>query len=118
MTKQRKILGNSGEDLATDFLKSKNYKILDRNVKLKYGEIDIIASTSDYIVIVEVKTKSVINQGIPEEMVDYFKKKKLTLLARAISQNYPDKNIRIDVIAIDKTGTSVKINHIINAVTE
>jgi putative endonuclease len=116
MTKQRKSLGNSGEDLAAKYLENKNYKILGRNVKLKFGEIDIIASNGDYIVIVEVKTKSIVNQGIPEEMVNFHKKKKLMLLANAISQNYPDKNVRIDVIAIDKTSDRTKINHIVNAI--
>jgi len=102
--------------MAAEFLKSIGYEIINRNVKFKYGEIDIIAGDGDYIIIVEVKTKTSFDQGKPEEMVDYFKKKKLRLLARGISQQYPDKNIRIDVVAVDLTKTEPKINHIINAV--
>ncbi|OGD67097.1 hypothetical protein A3F08_00870 [Candidatus Berkelbacteria bacterium RIFCSPHIGHO2_12_FULL_36_9] len=116
MTLERKKLGSSGEDLATEYLEKKNYKIIFRNLRLKYGEADIIAQDGDYIVIVEVKTKRFFGQGRPEEQVDYFKQKKLRLLARGISQLYPDRNIRIDVIAVDETGLRPKINHIINAV--
>lgn len=116
MTFQRKQLGASGEDLATEFLEKLGYKILNRNLHLRVGEIDILAQDKDTIVIVEVKTKRYINQGRPEEQVDYFKQKKLCLLARAICQQYPNQQIRIDVIAIDETNFEPKINHIINAV--
>jgi len=118
MTQARRNLGNSGEDLAAECLKSKNYKIIDKNVNLKYGEMDIIAEDGDYVVIVEVKTKTIFDQGRPEEMVDWRKKKKLRLLARGVSQLYPDKNIRIDVVAVDMTEDTPKIRHIINAVED
>jgi len=119
MTIQRKMLGNSGEEIAANYLEKIYYKILDRNLRLKYGEIDIIARDGDYVVIVEVKTKTVIKQGTPEEMVDYFKQKKLRLLARAVSQMYPNNSIRIDVVAVDETDLNkTKINHIINAIEE
>jgi putative endonuclease len=117
MTFQRKQLGASGEDLAAEFLEKLGYKIINRNLRFKVGEIDILAQDNKTIVIVEVKTKRFVHQGLPEEQVDYFKKKKLRLLGRAISQQYLDQPIRIDVIAIDETDFEPKINHIINAVT-
>jgi len=116
MTKFRKQLGASGEDLAENYLKKKNFKILDRNLNFKFGEIDILAQDSEDIVIVEVKTKSGDEFGAPQEEVDYFKKKKLWNLARAVSQKYPDKNIRIDVVAIEIGGNKPNIEHIENAV--
>lgn len=116
MTFQRKQLGASGEDLAEEYLVDKGYKILQRNLRLKVGEIDILVQNGKTIVIVEVKTKKFIRQGLPEEQVDYFKQKKLCLLARAICQQYPNQPIRIDVIAIDETDFEPKINHIVNAV--
>lgn len=118
MTMQRKKLGSSGEDLACKYLESEKYEIINRNIKLKFGEIDIIAAKGDYVVLVEVKTKTIFDQGRPEEMVDYFKKRKLRLLARSLCQNYPGKNVRIDVIAVDETQARPRINHIINAVGE
>lgn len=116
MTFARKNLGKSGEDLAAEYLISKNYKIISRNFRNRFGEIDIIAQDGDFVVLVEVKTKQYISQGRPEEQVDYFKQKKLRLLARALLKDYPDKTIRIDVVAIDLTLPEPKINHIINAV--
>ncbi|EKD56943.1 MAG: hypothetical protein ACD_58C00039G0004 [uncultured bacterium] len=117
MTFQRKQLGASGEDLAEEYLIKKGYKILQRNLHFKVGEIDILAQDDKTIVIVEVKTKRYTYQGSPEEQVDYFKQRKLRLLGRAISQQFLDQPIRIDVIAIDETDFEPKINHIVNAVT-
>ena len=118
MSRQRKNLGNKGEDLAVSYLISKKYRIRERNHRSRFGEIDIIAKDRDYIVLVEVKTKTIFDQGSPEEMVDYFKQKKLRLLAREIIKDNPQTNIRIDVIAIDLTTAAPKVNHIINAVEE
>lgn len=116
MTFARKALGKSGEDLASEYLESIGYKLLERNYRIKIGEIDIIAQNGDFIVLVEVKTKRFLGQGRPEEEVDYFKQKKLRLLARSLEQIYPNQNIRIDVVAVDMTENPAKINHIINAV--
>lgn len=112
----RKNLGATGEELAKNFLIDLGYEIIGTNIRYKFGEIDILARNGEYIVIVEVKTKTNFNQGRPEEEVDYFKKKKLLLLARAIEQKYKENYIRIDVVAVDKTSDIPKINHIINAV--
>ncbi len=116
MTKKTKQLGNKGEDLACEYLQKNYYQIIGRNVRLKYGEIDIIAAKSDDIILVEVKTKQNFDQGLPEEMVNITKQNKLRLLARALAQKYDEKNIRIDVIAIDFSKNKPKINHIINAI--
>lgn len=116
MSYERKQLGASGEDLAADYLEGIGYRILERNKRFKFGEIDILAAHGEFVVLVEVKTKTSLGQGRPEEEVDYFKKRKLRLLAKALEQIYPGRNIRIDVVAVDKTQFTPKINHIINAV--
>ena len=51
-------LGKKGEDLAVEHLWGKGYKILNRNWKSGKHEIDIIAENKDFIVFVEVKTRS------------------------------------------------------------
>ncbi len=112
----RKNLGSTGEELAKEFLTDLGYEIIGTNIRYKFAEIDILARDGEYIVVVEVKTKTNFDQGRPEDEVDYFKKKKLLLLARAMEQKYKDNYIRIDVVAVDKTGFEPKINHIINAV--
>lgn len=116
MTTKRKNLGNNGEDLAEEYLTKNNYKIIARNKIYKQGEIDIIAQDGDYIVLVEVKTKTIFDQGTPEEMVNYFKIRKLKLLGKVLSKEYPNNDLRIDVVAVDLTSRTPKINHIINAI--
>lgn len=115
MTKKTKNLGNKGEDQAVNYLQEKNYIILERNYRSRWAEADIIAKDGDYVVLVEVKTKVCDDQGIPEEMVNSHKQKKLILLARELEQKYPESNIRIDVIAIREKKNNFQINHIINA---
>lgn len=115
MTFFRKQLGASGEDLAEQFLKKKGYRILGRNIRMKFGEIDILAQKGEDIVLVEVKTKTSLQFGQPYEEVDYFKKKKLWNLARALSQRYPNQNIRIDVVSI-MMKEDPEIEHLENAV--
>lgn len=111
----RKQLGQSGEILACQFLKSKGFRILARNLRFKFGEIDILAEKGEDVILVEVKTKASKEFGEPVEEVDYFKKRKLSQLARAISQKYPNKNIRIDVVSV-KINNQVELKHIENAV--
>lgn len=106
-----------GEDTAAEYLIKNNYKIIERNLKLFCGEIDILAEARGIIVIVEVKTVRGQGFGLAQELVRYKKQKKLRLLGRAITQKYPDRHIRIDVIGVDfSSGLPAKIEHIENAV--
>jgi putative endonuclease len=116
MTFQRKSLGKAGEDLALQYLKDKGYTEVKRNLKLFCGEIDLLMEDGKYLVICEVKTKSSDDFGTPQEEVDYFKRKKLIQLGKALWQLYPNHSIRIDVVAVDTQNK--KIDHIINAVEE
>ncbi len=57
-TTSAKKIGNMGEDLATKFLKQRNYKILKRNYRSKNNEIDIICKYQNVLIFVEVKTRT------------------------------------------------------------
>lgn len=108
-----KLTGNRGEDIAVGFLKKRGYKILERNLTFPFGEIDILAEApTKTIVIVEVKTVSGGGWGSAHDLVRHKKQQKLKLLALTVAREYPDKDIRVDVIGIDQG----KINHIENAV--
>ena len=115
MTFDRKALGKKGEDLACEFLEKKGYKLLKKNLRLFCGEIDLLMEDGKDLVICEVKTKSSDEYGVPQEEVDFFKKKKLVQLGKALWQLYPEHSIRIDVLAVDGDN---KIDHIVNAVEE
>ena len=56
MSYERKKIGSIGEELAADYLERIGYSILQRNFRCRYGEIDIIACNTEYLVFCEVKT--------------------------------------------------------------
>lgn len=104
-----------GEKLAQNLLKNKKYTILETNFTTPLGEIDILAQDGSIIVICEVKTKSGAQYGLAKEMVTPKKQEKLSLLGKLISQQFPNAEIRFDVIAIDYIDTEPHIEHIKNA---
>jgi putative endonuclease len=114
---KNKSTGNLGEDQAAEYLKKLGYRILERNLKLFCGEIDILAQDRKTIVIVEVKTVRGSGFGPAQELVRHRKQDKLRLLARAIEQEYPKRSIRIDVIGVDLSDPeNPKIEHLKNAI--
>lgn len=113
-----KKTGNRAERLAAGYLKKKKYKIIRNNLSFGFGEIDILASHKSDIVIVEVKAKSTKEYGQGFEMVNFYKQKKLLLLAKELQKKYPKATIRIDVISVDLSQAPPKIEHFENAVEE
>ncbi len=93
--------GNEGEILAVDFLVNKGYQIVAQNYRSGYGEIDIIAREGSCLVFVEVKSKTSVQFGHPEEAVDDRKARKVIGVAEAyVLENNWDGRIRFDVISI------------------
>ncbi len=101
-------LGQLGEDLACEYLVKKGYKIIDRNFRQKWGELDIIAKSPDKtLVFVEVKTMTDNgSEGIqPEDQLTRAKLEKLKRTASLCAGHYPelvndDKGWRIDLVAL------------------
>lgn len=113
---QHNILGRQGEDLAVDFLREKGLQILDRNWKLGDLEIDIVAKQADEVVFIEVKTRSSLNWGNPEDAVDELRKRRMTAAANAyLKFKRLDNPFRFDIIAIVLNAYERQINHIENA---
>ena len=112
-------LGNKGEKLACEFLISKGYTIRNVNWKFRKFEIDIIAENKEYLIIVEVKTRSYIYFGEPKDFVNKAKIKRLINAAgHYIYSNNIDKENRFDIISISKTPQgNYNIEHIENAFT-
>jgi putative endonuclease len=100
-------LGKLGEEMAVTFLQKEGYDILDTNWTFQKAEIDIIAKKGDTLAIVEVKTRSSLDFGLPQ---DFVKPKKIQLLVKAVdayvTQKNLDINIRFDIIAISATSKS------------
>lgn len=114
---QNKSTGNLGEDKAAEYLASKGYRILERNLRLHLGEIDILAEDKKTLVIVEVKTVRGSMFGLAQDLVRYKKQNKLRNLALALEQQYPGRNIRVDVVGVNMADEdNPGIEHIISAV--
>lgn len=115
----RNPVGKKGEDLATEFLKNKGYKILERNYRKKYAEIDIIAISPDKtLVFVEVKTRTSQKFGTPFEAITSWKIRPVTQLAQYYQTTHPNlpDTMRIDAIAVEmnENGLLGKIEHLEN----
>ncbi|MEK7581165.1 MAG: YraN family protein [Patescibacteria group bacterium] len=110
-------LGKYGEDLAGAYLTKLGYKIIERNFRIRGGEIDIIATDVNTLVYVEVKTRSTHQFGLPEESVNYYKLKfmeRASKFYRLQRKNLPELE-RIDVVSVDLSGSEAKIKLIKNA---
>ncbi|MFA9192496.1 YraN family protein [Flavobacterium sp. FZUC8N2.13] len=109
-------LGKLGEELAVEFLQNNGYTILETNWTFQKAEVDIIAQIADTLAIVEVKTRSSIEFGLPQDFVN---SKKIKLLTKAIDNYVVEKNldinVRFDIIAIQKDHKSFVIEHITDA---
>jgi putative endonuclease len=109
--------GNHGEQLAEGFLTGAGYRILARNFRSSSGEIDIVASTGDTVVFVEVKYRLSLSRGYPAESVTALKQRRIRKTAEYFiyKSRLPTNNFRFDVIQIIDDGTSPVIEHIENA---
>ncbi len=98
-----KQTGNYGEELAVKYLKNLGYKILERNYRIRGGEIDIVARDKDYIIFVEVKTRYSHEFGLPSESITFFKIKALlkTALFYIQEKKLGDIGYRIDLVTVD-----------------
>ena len=109
-------LGKRGEALAAEYLQEKGYAILTTNWVFQKAEIDILAQKENTLAVVEVKTRSSIDFGLPQ---DFVKPKKIQLLVKAVnayvSENDLDLEVRFDIIAISKKGQEFVIEHLTDA---
>lgn len=111
--------GDLGEEYTVRYLKKNGYRILERNFRLKCGEIDIIAQKGEYIIFTEVKTRAANFLARPYEAVDRRKIAKILKTAAIyIAQNQLDAYFRFDVSEVftdSKSGKITDINYIENA---
>lgn len=113
-------IGNRGEALAQDYLEKLGYRLLEKQWRTRYGEIDLIMRDGDEIVFVEVKLRSSSGYGRPEEMVSWDKAKRLskTALYYMDRKHYTDIFWRFDTIAISIQGNDYEIFHLKDTIRE
>ena len=116
---RRRALGRRGEDLAAGYLAELGFEILGRNVRTRYGELDIVARERETLVFVEVRARRDDRLGSPEESVDARKQAKLVALAEAYLATLPEPPAacRIDVVVVEiRAGALQRIELIRDAV--
>ncbi len=121
-----KETGDKGEQMACEYLVKNGYKILGRNYRISFGEIDIIAKKRGFfadktIHFVEVKTLAGNSNFYPEEHVNYRKREKYKRLAEIWleSNKFPqDFPCQVDIIAVSLSGVSPEIKYFENVVSE
>jgi len=108
--KNTKEVGDLGESIASNFLISKGFSVLDRNYRKKWGEIDVVSQRGEILHFVEVKTvtrekwgsNSSENSFRPEENVHPGKIKRLsrTINSYLLEKNLEDVDWQIDLVAV------------------
>lgn len=102
MSGYKKELGKTGEELAINYLTKSGYQILARNYRCRLGEIDIVAREGEYIVFIEVKTRTGVSFGLASEAVNYRKQQRLHKLAAyyLLLSGKKNMNCRFDVVTL------------------
>ena len=124
MSQSRQEIGRWGEAHAADYLIEQGYKILGRNERTPYGEIDLVAQmvpdpkaeprqSQEVLLFVEVKTRTSLTFGYPEEAVTPRKQINMISAAQHYLQEHPDLDLdwRIDVISIERYPNRAPIIH-------
>ncbi len=108
MTIDRIERGKSGEDEAARVLRRNGYRIIERNWRCRYGEVDLIARDGETIVFVEVKTRGSDRFGSPKHSVDLKKQKHIITAANLYLDQYglTDNPARFDVVSIELNNNS------------
>jgi putative endonuclease len=109
----RRIFGNKGEALAAEFLIKKNYKVLDKQYRSPFGEIDLVCQYGEEVVFVEVKTRRSKKFGHPEESITKNKIRHIDQTAQYYLQekHLTDREWRVDVISIEIIDGKTEILH-------
>ena len=119
--KENGQIGNLGEDLVADYLKSKCYIIVKRNWRDRFGEIDVIAENGVHIIFVEVKTRTEDALVSGREAIDRKKAERIRKTALSfINRFYRNLSSRFDVAEVtvytrDDNTVGYKLNYIKSA---
>lgn len=109
-------LGKKGEESAVRFIRKKGYRVLEKNYRTVFGEIDIIAKDKDTVVFIEVKTRTSRTFGHPYEAVTPAKREKIKKVALCfLKKSRKEPPARFDVLSINIENGSEEIEHIEDA---
>lgn len=109
-------LGQRGEDIAVNFLRTNGYTILDRNYRWGKGEIDVVCKKQEMLVVAEVKTRNSMALGAPYLSVTRAKQRQIIKVANHyLLEKNLDMDVRFDVISIVLNRQLMDLEHIESA---
>jgi putative endonuclease len=115
----RKALGDAGEQAAVELLERSGYRVLARNFRCPYGEVDVVAEREEVVAFVEVRTRSTAAWGDPSHTVSWAKQRKVTRAALHYLFTHGDlgrdRMIRFDVVSVVGRGPNASVEHIPDA---
>lgn len=117
-----KLFGQKGEDEAARYLSHNGFRIIERNFRIRNGEVDIIALDESVrpseLVFIEVKTRFSDSYGDPLEAINYYKLQALRRTALFYQLKHPKlpQLLRLDAIAVtlDHSGNLIRIRLVKN----
>lgn len=113
MSTKRRRLGEQGERLARQHLSQLGYTVLESNFRNKLGEVDLIARDGEWLVVVEVRTRTDESRGHPFESVTTAKQKRLRRLAQSyLSRSGWEGPVRFDVIGVIPSTGEWQLEHL------
>jgi putative endonuclease len=105
-------LGRRGERRAAWFYRLRGYRIVERNLRMRSGEIDLIVRRGGTLVFVEVKTRQSLLAGYGVDAVDRRKKLQIISLTSAYLARHPhDGEVRHDILSLFWTGWRFLVSH-------
>ena len=109
--------GRSSEELAWNHLRRAGYRLVARNLRTRFGEIDLVVERGDTLVFVEVRSRASARFGTPLESVDGRKRRQVARLAADFlaRRRLDDRRARFDVVAVEWQDGVPKVEHVENA---
>jgi putative endonuclease len=110
--RHNRALGNAGEALAARWLTDHGFRVVARNLRTSYGELDIVAEKDGHVHVVEVKTRRGTGYGSPLEAInnrkqEHLRRSTMAALAAGIpSLTRPARGIHIDALSILMSDTA------------
>ena len=110
--------GRTGEEIARAFLLGHGYVILDANWRSRHGELDLVCSKNELVVVGEVKARQDTTRELPGEALTPKKRQRLVKAASAyLSKNKLwDRRCRIDLVSVTLNTHHCQLEHLENVV--
>lgn len=108
-------LGRMGERRAAWFYRLRGYSIVERNLRLHSGEIDLVVRRGNTVAIVEVKTRRSHSAGEGFEAVDRRKRERLVRLGDQYAAKHPEVRLRYDILSLFWTGWRFEVKQFADA---